>query len=134
MHCRTHRRDRRNDTRLRPATGWVVLGELDHLPQLQPPHLAVADEGAEARLGWLLLQIGQPQEALRSVDEALAINPDLDEARWFRANIQLYGLDDPAGAAVILQEMAGRDLDPELRQQVDRLLGTAQERIAGGAG
>jgi tetratricopeptide (TPR) repeat protein len=94
----------------------------------------VADEGAEARLGWLLLQIGQPQEALRSVDEALAINPDLDEARWFRANIQLYGLDDPAGAAVILQEMAGRDLDPELRQQVDRLLGTAQERIAGGAG
>lgn len=42
---------------------------------------------AMARLGWLLLQIGQPQEALRSVDEALAIKPSLDDARWFRANI-----------------------------------------------
>jgi cytochrome c-type biogenesis protein CcmH/NrfG len=88
---------------------------------------------ALAHLGWLLLQIDQPDEALQAVDRALAIDPSLDDALWFKANILLYGRDDPAGALTVLGELAGRDLTPEVRAQVDQLTATAQQR-AGGAG
>jgi tetratricopeptide (TPR) repeat protein len=89
---------------------------------------------ALARLGWLLLQIDQPQQALESVQQALTIDPGLDEALWFQANIQLYGLDDPAAALVTLQELSGHELTPEVRRQVEQLVATAEERHGGGAG
>ncbi|GAA2565729.1 tetratricopeptide repeat protein [Pseudonocardia hydrocarbonoxydans] len=84
---------------------------------------------ALARLSWLLLQIGQTQPAWETVNQALAIDPVLTEALWFRANIQLDGLDDPAGALATLQDLAARDLPPEVAGQVQQLTATAQGRI-----
>ncbi|OZM76389.1 tetratricopeptide repeat protein [Pseudonocardia sp. MH-G8] len=89
---------------------------------------------ALARLGWLLLQIDQPEEAMRSVEQALAIDPSLDEALWFKANIELYGVDDPTAALATLQELAGRDLPAEVRAQVDQLTATAEQRRQEGSG
>lgn len=86
-----------------------------------------------ARLGWLLFRIDQPADALESVQRALAVDPDLDEALWYRANIQLDGLDDPAGALTTLLVLDGRTLDPEIAAQVDELTAEA-ERRAGGTG
>lgn len=84
-----------------------------------------------ARLGWLLFRIDQPDEALESVQQALAIDPNLDEALWYRANIQLDGLDDPAGALTTLLVLEGRTLDPEIAAQVDELTAEAERRAAG---
>ncbi|MDN5751614.1 MAG: tetratricopeptide repeat protein [Pseudonocardia sp.] len=84
-----------------------------------------------ARLGWLLFRIGQPDEALESVQQALAVDPNLDEALWYRANIQLDGLDDPAGALTTLLVLDGRTLDPEIAAQVDELTAEAERRAAG---
>ncbi|MBW0108835.1 tetratricopeptide repeat protein [Pseudonocardia sp. KRD-182] len=88
---------------------------------------------AHAHLGWLLLQIGQPQDAAESVDRALALDPSLDDALWFRANIALDGLDDPAAALASLAELGRRELSPAVRTQVEQLTATAQQRL-GSAG
>ncbi|MBW0114111.1 tetratricopeptide repeat protein [Pseudonocardia abyssalis] len=84
-----------------------------------------------ARLGWLLFQIDQPQDALESVDQALAIDPNLDEALWYRANIQLDGLNDPVGALTTLLVLDNRPLDAALAAQVDELTAQAEQRAAG---
>ncbi|MHA6781806.1 tetratricopeptide repeat protein [Pseudonocardia saturnea] len=88
---------------------------------------------AHAHLGWLLLQIGQPQDASESVDRALTLDPSLDDALWFRANIALDGLDDPAAALASLAELGRRELSPAVRTQVEQLTATAQQRL-GSAG
>ncbi|TQM09881.1 tetratricopeptide repeat protein [Pseudonocardia kunmingensis] len=86
-----------------------------------------------AGLSWLLLQVGQPQEALTAANEALSIDPAHIRALWSKANIQLHGVDDPTGARATLQELARRDLTPEDRTQVDQLSTVAEQR-AGGSG
>ncbi|MPZ66017.1 MAG: hypothetical protein GEU83_11045 [Pseudonocardiaceae bacterium] len=54
------------------------------------------------------------------------------EALWVRANIQLHGLDDPAGALATLDRMRRRDdLTPTLAQQVDELAAVARQRQDG---
>lgn len=88
---------------------------------------------ATARLGWLMLQIGEPAEANRLVDQALAADPELLDALWFKANILLYGLDDQAGAIGVLDTMRKRtDLATEVRDQVEELRRTASDGLAEG--
>lgn len=87
---------------------------------------------ALAHLGWLLLQVDQPQRALDSVQQALTISPSLDDALWFRANIQL-DLKDPTAALSTLRELSQRPLSPEVKDQVDQLIATTTQN-AGGAG
>lgn len=83
---------------------------------------------AQAHLGWLLLQAGRPVEAMKWVDRALAApQPPLD-ALWFRANTQLHGLDDPAGALATLERMRRLNLPPTVAQQVDELVAAARQR------
>lgn len=87
---------------------------------------------AQAHYGWLLLQIGQPLQAMQAVDGALAQDPQHVEASWFKANIALHGLSDPATATTLLEQLQQRtDLEPEVRSQVDALLGEALQRTAG---
>lgn len=87
---------------------------------------------AQAHFGWLLLQLGRPVEALDWIDRALAAPQPPLEALWFRANIQLHGLDDPAGALATLERMRQRDeLSPTVTAQVDELAATARQRLDG---
>lgn len=84
---------------------------------------------ALAHLGWTLLQLGLPQEAAQVVARARRLDPRMDDALWFDANIRLYGMQDPTGAARVLVEMRRRPLTPVVREQVDTLLATAQEQL-----
>lgn len=88
---------------------------------------------AHAHLGWLLLQAGQPRQALTMVDRALTADPTLLDALWFKANIELYGLNDPAAALTVLAGLQRRgDLGAALRGQVSTLTALARQRRAGG--
>ena len=87
---------------------------------------------AQAHLGWIMLQLGQPEEAARLVDQAVQNDPDLLDALWFQANVRFYGLEDAAGAIEVLNRMsARRDLTPTVRRQVTRLRALAQDAVEG---
>lgn len=108
----------------RPAGGFVTGNEVAQ---------AMPDPGsaeARAQLGWLLLKSGRPVEALRSVDAALAADPTLLDAQWFKANIQLYGLNDPAAALATLEGIRRRtDVTAPVLAQVDDLTVIARARL-----
>lgn len=92
------------------------------------------DPEAQAHYGWLLLYLDRPQEAADYVDRALAQAPDLADALWFKANIALYGLADPATAIDVLGRLAGRpDIGPTVQSQVDELIRTARQQQEEGA-
>ena len=88
---------------------------------------------ANAHHGWLLMQLGAPEDGMESVEKALAQNPRDVEALWFRANIALYGLSDTGTAISTLEELRERpDVEPDVRRQVDVLLQAAREKAAQG--
>lgn len=120
--------------RLALAERYVTRGDYDRAGQHYSEALRrePGNPEAQAHFGWLLLQLGQPVEALEWVDRALATpQPPLD-ALWFRANIALHGLDDPAAALATLQRMRQRDdLSPTVAQQVDELAAIARQRQPG---
>lgn len=87
---------------------------------------------ARAHIGALLLRSGRPAEALRSVELALNADPSLLDAQWFKANIQLYGLGDPAATLTTLAGIRRRtDLSAQVAQQVDDLAAVARARLPG---
>ena len=88
---------------------------------------------ANAHHGWLLMQLGVPEDGMESVEKALAQNPRDVEARWFRANIALYGLSDTGTAISTLEQLRDRpDVEPDVRRQVETLLRAAREKAAQG--
>jgi len=94
----------------------------------QQPHSVPA----QSHYGWLLMQLGRPEQAIGYVDRALAGSPDDLEALWFLANIALYGLSDPDTAVTALTRLQRRtDLTPASRDQVAALLQSARERTGG---
>jgi tetratricopeptide (TPR) repeat protein len=87
---------------------------------------------AQAHLGWMMLQVGQPEKASRLVDQAVENDPDLLDALWFQANIRFYGQEDAAGALEVLERMGTRrDLTPAVRRQVTQLRDLAQDTVEG---
>ena len=87
---------------------------------------------AQAHLGWIMLQVGQPDEAARLVDEAVQNDPDLLDALWIQANVRFYGQGDAAGAIEVLDRMGARqDLTPAVRRQVTQLRDLAQDTVKG---
>ncbi|MGH3905841.1 MAG: tetratricopeptide repeat protein [Pseudonocardiaceae bacterium] len=83
----------------------------------------------QAGAGWVLYQLGRPRDAMRFVDQALALNPASADALWYGATIRLQGLDEPAAAVALLERLLLRtDLDPARREQAVALLATARER------
>ena len=88
---------------------------------------------AQAHLGWAMLQVGRPQDALPLVDQALRTQPAMLHALWFKANILLYGNSDPVGAIDVLHTMQRESLNPEVSKQVTDLLAVAAaKRRSGG--
>jgi tetratricopeptide (TPR) repeat protein len=117
--------------RLALADRYVAEGAYDRAVRhyTQALTLQPGNPEAPAHFGWLLLQIGQPQPAIQFVNRALAIDPTLLDALWFKANIQLLGLADPGAALATLDQMRQRpDLTPQVRGQVDELTATARQR------
>ena len=115
------------EMRLALAQRYTDQGRYD---QAVAQYLAVLqrDSGnaeAQAHLGWALLQVGRPQDALPLVDRALRTQPTMLHALWFKANILLYGNSDPGGAIDVLRTMQREPLSPEVSKQVVDLLAVA---------
>ncbi|MGH3951237.1 MAG: tetratricopeptide repeat protein [Pseudonocardiaceae bacterium] len=121
--------------RLALAKRYVDKGEYDKAAE----HYGVAlkqDPGnpdVHAQSGWLLFKLGKPDASLRFVNQALRIDPGSQDALWFKANILIEGRNDPAGALDVLRRLGGRDdLPAHLRDQVNQLIATAQQRQQAG--
>lgn len=102
-----------------------AIGQFGEALRLEP-----RNPEALAHLGWSLLQLGLPQEALIVVRQARAVDPRLLDGLWFEANIRLFGLADPRGALVVLEDMRSHRLKPEVNRQIDALSATARSRLA----
>jgi len=86
---------------------------------------------ALARLGWMTFLSGEADTAAGFEERALQASPGHAEALWYLANIRLDGLDDPAGAAVLLSELASLpDLGDDERALVESMLEQANEAVA----
>jgi Tfp pilus assembly protein PilF len=122
---------------MRLALAHRYLDEADYLAAARH-YLVALDRGpsnveAQSHYGWLLMQAGEPDQAMEYVDRALAQDPREVEALWFKANIALYGLSDPAGALAVLEQLQRRtDIEPGTRSQVETLI--AEARAQGGGG
>ena len=58
---------------------------------------------AYARIGLLLFRAGLTKQALKSVDQALVLRPDLPEALYVKGLITMMGLKKPAEAKKIFR-------------------------------
>ncbi len=117
--------------RLALAERYVAAGEYDKATD----HYAVAlqqDAGNPEVLGgagWLLFKLGKVADAIRFVDQALAVSPDEPAVLWYKANILLDGVGDTAGGRDILRRLAeSDDLPAGLRPRVDQRLAEVGDR------
>ena len=122
---------------MRLALAHRYLDDADHLAAARHYLVALDQEPrnveAQAHYGWLLMQLDEPEQAMEYVDGALAQDPRAEEALWFKANIALHGLSDPAAALTTLQLLQQRpDLAPEVRAQVEALM--VEARAQGSSG
>ncbi len=119
--------------RLALADRYTAEGRYD-LAVVQYGKVLEKDPGnpaATARLGWLWLKVDDPQRALRLVDQALAKDPALAEALWYKANILFYGLNDPEGAMKVLATLRQRqDVTAEERGRIDQLWQLVSDKAA----
>ena len=122
--------------RLALAERYRDQGEFDKAVPHYREVLERQPDNAEAlaSLGWILLQLDDAAEAARFADEALQRDPALPLAWWVRANVRLYGQDDPSGAVEALRRMQELPLEPEVQGQVATLLQEARASAAAGGG
>lgn len=87
-----------------------------------PHYLAVLEQDpsnpeANANLGWMTFvsDPGQAATAAAFVERALSTAPGYAQATFYLANIRLYGLEDPAGARPLVDELLRMDdLPPDV--------------------
>lgn len=72
--------------------------------------------------GWLTALGGNPTEGAALLTKSLQLDPDDLDTQWFLANVRLVGLNDPTGAATMLEGMLARDLAPDKRSAVEAKL------------
>ena len=122
---------------MRLALAHRYLDDADQLSAARHYLVALDQEPrsveAQAHYGWLLMQLDEPEQAMEYVDGALAQDPRAEEALWFKANIALDGLSDPAGALTALRQLQERpDLAREFRTQVESLMAEARAQAGSG--
>lgn len=85
---------------------------------------------AMSHIGWLLFNGGEHQLAADMLDRSLTLAPDDAEALWFLGNLQLYGLDDPAGAVQALERLQQTDPVGVAAEAVTQVLEEARRAVA----
>jgi cytochrome c-type biogenesis protein CcmH/NrfG len=97
-------------------------------------------EQAEKFLGWSTALLGQPKQGAALLEDSLRLDPTDLDSMWFLANVRLVGLDDPAGAIPLFEQLlASAPLAPgagddQRRAAVEQKLLAAKTRLAGAAG
>lgn len=82
---------------------------------------------AQAKLGFLLYQGGRPEDGLRAVNGALAVDPSYPEALYYRGVILLRALNRPAEAAAAFRSYLDAAPFGSRRAEVERLLEEAEQ-------
>lgn len=95
-----------------------------------PHYMAVLEQEqnpeALASVGWMAFLSSEPETAEGYLVRALEVAPDFTQAKWYLANVAVYGLDDPERAVPLLQEVLASDGVPEdIRSQAEQLLASA---------
>lgn len=84
------------------------------------------------RVGWLAYVTGQSEAAVQYIDQALERDPANLEATLFLGIVDLYGLEDPASAIPLLEEvLAEPNLPAQLRTDVENALQEAKAQVSG---
>ena len=82
------------------------------------------------RIGWMAYSTGQVGSAVEFVSNSLEINPDYHEGKLFLGMITLYGLEDPAAAIPLLEEvLALPGLGEQIKVEVEAALGEARASV-----
>ena len=82
---------------------------------------------ATARIGWMAFLNNQAQAGADLVQRAIDFDAGNMEAKLFLGFIKLDGLNDPAGAVPLLEEVSALpDLPVDLKAQVDEALARAR--------
>ncbi|MEA2826213.1 MAG: hypothetical protein QOG43_652 [Actinomycetota bacterium] len=100
--------------------------------QLYDEILADEPDNVEALAyrGWLLKRAGLPDQALVSLDRAVAVDPTFADAHFFRGMVLLQDRDDPAGAVVEFQAFLANNPPPDFVDAVGQVLAQAQAAAA----
>ena len=116
--------------RLRLAHRYLDDGELDKAVEHYLQVLEREDDPeAMSHLGWILFTQGRDDLAAPLLEESRRLDPQDPEARWFQANLLLYGQDDAAAAIPLLEDLLRRDdLGETERADVEATLREARER------
>ncbi|MDX1689853.1 MAG: cytochrome C biosynthesis protein [Acidimicrobiia bacterium] len=108
--------------RLALARRYVEAGEFsDALRHYMVVLEAGPDPEALAYVGWMTHLSGDSETGAVFLERSLAERPGYELALWFLANTRLDGLDDPAGALPLVDELAGTDLPDDLDRAVEDL-------------
>lgn len=93
---------------------------------------------AEKFLGWSTALLGRAAEGAALLEDSVRLDPGDLDAVWFLANVRLVGLDDPAGAVTLLEQLLGSPAlapatgDTARRAVVEQKLLEAKTRLSGG--
>ena len=106
-----------------------ALKAYDAILRTEPDNVA-----ALSYRGWLLKRAGLPDEAMASLDRAVAVDPSFPDAHFFRGMVLYQDRDDPAAAVPEFRLfMANRpppEMVPMVQGVLDRALADAAERTA----
>ena len=97
-----------------------------------------AESGSRQRAlrfaGWTTALMGEPAAGADLLEQSLDLDPSDDDARWFLANVALYGLGDPAAAIGLLDDLPAEPADPDQQATITAVLEEARGLVAGGEG
>ncbi|HVF14612.1 MAG TPA: tetratricopeptide repeat protein [Acidimicrobiales bacterium] len=85
---------------------------------------------ALAYRGWLLKRAGLPDEALESLDRAVAADPTFPDAHFFRGMVLYQDKDDPAAAVTEFKAFLDNNPPPDFVPSVQKVLAEAEAKAA----
>jgi len=104
---------------------------IDHYLVVTNGELSLQEESRTlGRIGWMAYSTGQTESAVQFINNSLELNPDYYEGKLFLGLVSLYGLEDPAAAIPLLEEVnALPDLGDQLRAEVEAALAEARAGV-----
>ena len=116
-------------TKVDQALALETDGKAVEALQLYDEILASEPDNVEALAyrGWLLKRAGLPDQALESLDRAVAVDPTFADAHFFRGMVLYQDRDDPAGAVLEFQAFLANNPPPDFVDSVGEVLAEARD-------
>lgn len=120
--------------RLTLAERYLSTGDLAEAEVQAQLALDQAAPGPERQwalrdVGWIKALRDHPRRGAELLEQALELEPGEPNATWYLANVRLVGLDDPAGAVELCDELLAGDLDARQRALIEELKAEAESRL-----